>query len=330
MPRRRVSWRGAVAIDVSLMPRGLRKGEAGRTRHTGDSGTRAARLANEVAEATLTMVDPDGSVRDISATLLLPSFVTSTQPFQPANSSATYFARSEPHRAAVGAGRKMMVMNSGAARRVSGGGNRPEAADVKEDVVQENKARKNATAPSVTVRNAATSRPTYRTMARVIGNAGVHSAPDATRRRFQSPQPTPRGVLAEVVHQPARTVGGAASAPPRQRRPRTTDGTRLKGRQPRPPGRLAAPLNLPCRGGLASDDLNPVTMARPCVTARCNLVDRGPRSAGLRLDALRPLHAAEAASVSDIGAGPDASRHHRGSKRPPPHPLSTTNWETVG
>ncbi len=123
-----------------------------------------------------------------------------------------------------------MVMNNGAAHRASGSGKRPEAANVQDDEAQEKGARVDAAAPNVATRRAATCKSTSRPMARVSGNAGVHSAPDATRRRFQSPQPTPRGVLAEVVHLPARTIGGAASAPPPMRRPRATNGTRLKGR----------------------------------------------------------------------------------------------------
>ncbi len=74
----------------------------------------------------------------------------------------------------------------------------------------------------------------------------LHVPPMGTPRQFRPPQPPPRqGGLAEVVHLPAGPKGGAATAPPRKRRPRADDKARVNVRQPRQGCRLTTALQLP-------------------------------------------------------------------------------------
>ncbi len=55
----------------------------------------------------------------------------------------------------------------------------------------------------------------YRTAIRIGHDVpGIHRPPVATPRRFLSPQPLRCGRIGGVVHQPAGTTGGTASAPP--------------------------------------------------------------------------------------------------------------------
>ncbi len=48
----------------------------------------------------------------------------------------------------------------------------------------------------------------------IANPTGLHGGPGATRRRFQPPQPPPRGGIAGVVHLPASTTRAPASPPP--------------------------------------------------------------------------------------------------------------------
>jgi hypothetical protein len=65
--------------------------------------------------------------------------------------------------------------------------------------MQEDAARGVAAAPNTAAHAAVASGPNDRSTVDDIALAGIHSAPEATWRRLQSPQPTPRGVLAGVV-----------------------------------------------------------------------------------------------------------------------------------
>jgi hypothetical protein len=247
----------------------------------------APRFAIQAAEVAATAVMLRISAWDASTALLLLPFLTNSQPNHPASTSAAHLAGTKPLRAAIGAVRKVMVITEVATHRARGGGKRPEAADVEGDEVQSSKGaleRAASTAPALPrprrVGADASTRfsrprglPSASTSANVL--AGIHSAPEATWRRFQPPQPALRGALAGVVGQPASTVGGVASAPPRKRRPRAAEGTRLEERQPRPPGRLAALLDLPCRSGPASEHIADPTGCRSWYAVSATAERRG-------------------------------------------------------
>ncbi len=272
-PEQRADGISAVARDrpvrAASRARERRIGGVGAARQTKRTTSSVARPAGEVPRAVLVSKEPDVSARDVSAALLLPTLLPSPQPL-PAYCSAAHLVGTGL-RTDLGAERQVMVMTFGAARRTHGSAERPDSEGSKgEEKHAESSGVDDAVAPSLSTHPAATRRPSGPTAPRGISYVGVLGTPEATGRRFQSPQPSPRGELAEVVHLPARAVGGAASAPPRARRPRGPEGTRLGNRQPRPHGRLVVPLHLPCRSALAGDSVTHGVVVQPssCVGRR--------------------------------------------------------------
>ncbi len=167
----------------------------------------------------------------------------------------------------------------GAAVRVHGGGLQAEPVDDHEQDAEDGIVAHCATRGPTRLATAASLSLSV-TMTSVAFVAGVGGASAATRRRFQTLQPLPSGRLAGMVHLPASTNGGAASAPPPERRPRDTDGLRLGRRQPRPQGRLAVALHLPSHRSPANESVTSRVVASPGLVT----------SAWVHVTALASLH----------------------------------------
>ncbi len=151
----------------------------------------APRLAIKAAEVAAVAVTIRISVWDSSTALLLLPILANTQPNHPAITSAAHLAGTKPLRAAIGTVRKVMMMTEVAARRARGGGQRPEAADVEKDEAQVRHAHGAAAASSAATSATAASEARALPMVDGVVIVGIHSAPEATWRRFQSPQPAP-------------------------------------------------------------------------------------------------------------------------------------------
>ncbi len=121
---------GATDPYISRMKGGARP-DSNNTRTTSGMAQHASSRQHVTADRDL----PRNSVRDDSATLLIPPFLLSTQ-LQPAASSSTRsdLVGSTAFGAAIGIGRQAMVMNVGAAARMRGGGIRAVLAASGEDV----------------------------------------------------------------------------------------------------------------------------------------------------------------------------------------------------
>ncbi len=116
---------------------GVRSGTTGMTKQTNET-SRVAQRAKRTAEEPEPSAVPGISVRDGSATLLLPRLVLSSQPFPAAYSSVCGdFAGAIGRCASTGALRQTMMMSVGATFRVRGDGERAAPAGDGDDEAQE-------------------------------------------------------------------------------------------------------------------------------------------------------------------------------------------------